>query len=414
MLTESQIRKAISANRYYAHYLSWTHHGQQRTGWMDAFPEICRFLSVRQDDARAFVIAVGNWQAGCRELVEDGIIGENTWRELSRNSELAQPPRQRYGASAQPGPFMPDHRGLWQPPSVEMTTQSSLCMPGRGFMFVVVDVLPDMGNTLIRKVAVVPKDFTMRARNPFGLTTAANHVQNIGAFDSPWLSSSNRPFGAPNINGNPLMMDIKAIERAGGRIMSTQEVIRDLEQFVRNNPSRTSQVTKLINTIRNIEGETLVQAVDGVRGRPISTAHNAYVRQAEELWKAHLDRGMTREQLGQRLQALDQSYSRARMAGRVGRVVMVLGFVMTAVDMSIAANQSYQARSVKPVAAETIRQVGGWGGAVAGMKVGGLVGAALGIETGPGAIITGAIGAIIFGAAGYYGADWVADYIHEN
>jgi len=42
------------------------------------------------------------------------------------------------------------------------------------------------------------------------------------------------------------------------------------------------------------------------------------------------------------------------------------------------------------------------------LKVGAAAGAALGIETGPGAVITGAIGGIIFGA------DWVADFIYEN
>lgn len=37
-------------------------------------------------------------------------------------------------------------------------------------------------------------------------------------------------------------------------------------------------------------------------------------------------------------------------------------------------------------------------------------GALVGIETGHGAIVTGAIGAIVFGFAGYFGAD----YIDEN
>lgn len=68
----------------------------------------------------------------------------------------------------------------------------------------------------------------------------------------------------------------------------------------------------------------------------------------------------------------------------------------------------------KPISAEVIRQAGGWGGAVAGFKVGGVIGAGVGIETGPGAIITGLVGGIVFGTAGYFGADWVADHIYEN
>ncbi|EIQ26602.1 putative membrane protein [Shigella boydii 965-58] len=43
-----------------------------------------------------------------------------------------------------------------------------------------------------------------------------------------------------------------------------------------------------------------------------------------------------------------------------------------------------------------------------------MIGASLGITTGPGAVATGIIGGIVFGAAGYFGADWVADYIDEN
>jgi hypothetical protein len=51
---------------------------------------------------------------------------------------------------------------------------------------------------------------------------------------------------------------------------------------------------------------------------------------------------------------------------------------------------------------------------VAGLKVGGIAGAALGIETEPGAVLPGLAGDIIFGAAGYFGADWVADHVDKN
>ncbi len=51
---------------------------------------------------------------------------------------------------------------------------------------------------------------------------------------------------------------------------------------------------------------------------------------------------------------------------------------------------------------------------LAGGKIGLVAGALVGIETGPGAIVTGAIGAIIFGIAGYWGADWIADHISPN
>ena len=42
------------------------------------------------------------------------------------------------------------------------------------------------------------------------------------------------------------------------------------------------------------------------------------------------------------------------------------------------------------------------------------MGALLGVETGPGLIITGAIGALVGGVLGYMGADWFADWIDDN
>jgi hypothetical protein len=98
----------------------------------------------------------------------------------------------------------------------------------------------------------------------------------------------------------------------------------------------------------------------------------------------------------------------------VGRVVQVVGIVLTAYDLSVATSQSFQTKSVKPISAEVIRQAGGWGAAVAGFKLGGAAGAALGIETGPGAFVTGLVGGLIVGTAGYFGADWVADHIYKN
>lgn len=99
---------------------------------------------------------------------------------------------------------------------------------------------------------------------------------------------------------------------------------------------------------------------------------------------------------------------------RGARVVQVTGIVFTAYDLEQASEKSLKNGSVKPITAEVIRQAGGWGMAVAGAKIGTAAGAAVGIETGPGAVLTGLVGGIIFGTAGYFGADWVADYIDEN
>ncbi len=94
--------------------------------------------------------------------------------------------------------------------------------------------------------------------------------------------------------------------------------------------------------------------------------------------------------------------------------VQIIGFALTAADMTHAARKSHDQHSVKPLAAETIRQAGGWASAWAGMKIGAAGDALVGIETGPGAAVTGAIGGIAGGLAGYYGFDWIADHIDRN
>lgn len=38
----------------------------------------------------------------------------------------------------------------------------------------------------------------------------------------------------------------------------------------------------------------------------------------------------------------------------------------------------------------------------------------VGISTGPGALLSSAAGGLIFGVAGYYGSDWIADNIHDS
>ncbi len=90
------------------------------------------------------------------------------------------------------------------------------------------------------------------------------------------------------------------------------------------------------------------------------------------------------------------------------------GVVASSHDVGYAIGTSQRTGSMKPVAAEALRQVGGWGGAWVGFKAGVALGAAAGIETGPGAVASGLAGGLVFGVAGYLGADWAADKIHEN
>jgi hypothetical protein len=89
----------------------------------------------------------------------------------------------------------------------------------------------------------------------------------------------------------------------------------------------------------------------------------------------------------------------------------VVGAVFTAVDLTVAGKQSYDKNSFRPIAAESVRQISGWSGAYAGGVAGATFGAVFGIETGPGAILFAAGGAIVFGAIGYWRGDVIAGWI---
>lgn len=110
----------------------------------------------------------------------------------------------------------------------------------------------------------------------------------------------------------------------------------------------------------------------------------------------------------------EQSLSMTKTVIRGARVVQVFGIAFTAYDLGKAGEKSIEINSPRPLAAETVRQIGGWSAAAKGFAIGGSLGAAAGIETGPGAVVTGIIGGIVFGVVGYFAADWVADYIYKN
>ena len=110
----------------------------------------------------------------------------------------------------------------------------------------------------------------------------------------------------------------------------------------------------------------------------------------------------------------EQSLTISKTIIRSARVVQVFGIAFTAYDLGKAGEKSFEIHSSRPIAAETVRQIGGWSAAAKGFAIGGSLGAAAGIETGPGSVVTGLIGGIVFGTAGYFAADWVADYIYKN
>ena len=362
-----------------------------------------------------YLVQPGDTLSGiARRLLHDS----NRWPEIARSNRLFNPNELYLGQSLaiQERPVPTESPRLGASVVLERSVPAHVAL-ARGFMFVIFEQLTSIGaHKVIRKVAAIPRDFSLVPQNPLGRLSLAEHVLNTNPGASPFLSASQQPFGAPSINGKPLLLDLAKIRQAGGQIYSLREIVADLRRFIAENPRAAHRVEKLIRTMEGVEGEILVRgsAPPGSAVPITSPPHLAYVRSAEDLWQAFTAGRLTRPQLEAELGALSRAYGRARVVGNVGRGLMVIGIVFTAIDLGTAADRSVAQRSFKPIGAEVIRQAGGWGGAFVGGKIGFGVGALLGIETGPGAIVTGAVGAIVFGAAGYFGADWVADYISPN
>jgi hypothetical protein len=272
-------------------------------------------------------------------------------------------------------------------------------MPARAFFFIVVEEVGKDG-FLVRKIyasnkspylanmqlsplqalsEVSPERYGMMPKSPNASVSIAEHV--MGKNSSQFISTSSIfPEGSPRFDGRSIFIDIEKAKRAGARLVSTEEILADLNQYKAQHPHLAKRVDKIASYVREIDKEILI---DGKKV-PASAVFNK------------------------------QSLGVTNALVRSARVVQVLGVAFTAYVLTQASRESIEIGSSKPITAELVRQAGGWGMAWAGFKVGGVAGAALGIETGPGAVATGLIGGIIFGAAGYFGADWVADHIYEN
>jgi LysM repeat protein len=267
-------------------------------------------------------------------------------------------------------------------------------IPARAFLFVLADEINPLSQKVVRKVMVSPtmaaayaeqlgrpiatvprpERFGLHPSNPASPLSLGRHA--MGMKPSPFQSVSGRMFGSPRMSGSRFWIDVERAKAAGATFHSTDEILADLDRIARKmrKPADVARVDWIKGVVRS-------DAEQIVRGAIPATA----VKGASAM-------AMTRGLQG----------------------IQVVGFVMTAVDLERAGAKSIREGSIKPVAAEAIRQAGGWAAAWAGVKLGAAGGALLGIETGPGAVVTAGIGAVVGGTAGYIGFDWIADHVDEN
>lgn len=261
-------------------------------------------------------------------------------------------------------------------------------IPARAYLFFFMDEFDPFTKKLTRKVGlsiqkpVTPQE-AVRILNPetYGITakipgnthiTLGRHV--LGMTDSKFISTSDLPAGSPRLDGKPFWIDVAKLEAAGVTFHSQEDIQKDLDRIKAKlkKPESIASLERIRELSRDVDKELVLEGF---------------------------------------IPAAAVKGASAMKLTRVLRVVEGVGLILSAYDLARAGHHSYQTKSVVPLAEEAIRQSGGWGGAWAGAQIGGAGGAALGIETGPGALLTGAAGALIFGTAGFFGADWATKRI---
>jgi hypothetical protein len=322
------------------------------------------------------------------------------WAIIAEDNHLSRPSRLMVGERLTLRDVLVTQRpssaqavGATTRPSPELEHAPSV-LPGRAFLFVLADEIDPLRQKVVRKVMINPRMaarvstrlgrpiqlmanpaiFGLQPTGPDAAVTMGRHAMNLKP--SPFSSASTRPLGPPRFSGSPFWVDVDAAKAAGATFHDTDDIIADLDRIA-GRMGKPGDIAKLEELKRLVRADREVL----IRGSVPATAI----------------KGATAMALTRALQ-----------------VIQVVGFVVTAVELTQATQKSMAARSAAPIAAEGIRQVGGWAMAWGGMKLGGLAGAAVGIETGPGAIVIGAAGALAGGVAGYMGFDWIADQLDSN
>ncbi len=257
---------------------------------------------------------------------------------------------------------------------------------GHAYLFVLADEINPLSRKVVRRIVIPaqpldptllerlsnPEKFGFLPRQPGSPVSVGRHV--LGMTNSGFISASEHQAGSPRFEGRRYWIDVPKVEAAGGTLIESDAIYRDLARIA--GKASDARLLSDIEYIRSLSGpiDREVLIAGSVPPRAVKGAA-------------------------------------ALVATRSLQFVAGVGIILSAHDLGLAAMRSAERHSVRPLAAETVRQAGGWGGAAAGAEIGGVAGATVGIETGPGAALTAAAGALIFGFAGFFGASWIAGFV---
>jgi len=264
-------------------------------------------------------------------------------------------------------------------------------------VYIVADEINPFTKKWTRKIIIPPPNFKgseaeyQRVINPtkYGIfpkdeaskVSIGRHV--LGMTNSNFISVSKLPSGSPRFNGQWFWIDKKKVLQSGAKIYDEKAILPDIDRVVEKIKKADKEFKKTGEYTRK-------------------TQH--YLNQAQEL--KYLSPHVDQEVLVQgRIPSKAIKDLPSALLTRRLQVVSAFGIVMTVNDIASAAEESIKQKSMRPVTTQVAKEIGGWGGAIAGSRVGFAIGASLGVETGPGALIVGAAGSVIGGAIGYIGVE---------
>jgi outer membrane lipoprotein SlyB len=218
-----------------------------------------------------------------------------------------------------------------------------------------------------------PEQYGLWPRNVSSTISLGQHVMENP--DSPFISASNLPKGAP-YQGRLVYIDVSKLKRAGVTLYETQDLLQDLDRL--KAASADSAFQKKVEYFKQLTSVRDREVLLDVRTSAAGEVPAAAIKSAASM-------GLTRSL----------------------QFVQGVGIVVTVYDLGQAGVTSFSTHSLRPFEKEAGHDAVGWGGAIAGARLFAMGGAALGIETGPGAIVTGAVGGVVGGIIGFFAADWV-------
>jgi hypothetical protein len=269
--------------------------------------------------------------------------------------------------------------------------------------FILADEWNPVAGKLVRKVVfptgplspeeiariLKPDVYGMAPRSPGSPVSLGRHV--LGRTDSKFISASKLPKGSPRFEGEPFWIDEAKLKASGAKVFDGPAIAKDLARIMAKTKNQ-----KFIEFIKDISEKSSVADREVV----IEPAGNIPAGAIKGAAAMQITRGL--------------------------QLLMGVAIVLTTVDLVESMIASYQKKSAVPIVRAAVRQSAGWkaaglgaaagraaftwaarrAAAAEGIEIGGIAGGALGIETGPGALVTAAAGSLIFGTAAFFGADW--------